>query len=89
MNKKDWYKDENTELGKYQREIEKVSGSPTYCVLPWIHFATRPNGDMRLCCSSNASGAGSDHQIGLVKTRMENRQTLLKTLLCKHGTINT
>jgi len=32
--------------------------------LPWIHFATRPNGDMRLCCSSNASGAGADHTVG-------------------------
>jgi len=50
-------------LGK----IESVSGSSTYCVLPWIHFATRPNGDMRLCCSANASGAGKDHEVGLVK----------------------
>ena len=30
-------------------------------------MATRPNGDMRLCCSANASGAGSDHTVGLVK----------------------
>jgi len=50
-----------------QGKIESVSGSPTYCVLPWIHFATRPNGDMRLCCSANASGAGEDHEVGLVK----------------------
>lgn len=62
-----WYNNENTELGKYQRQIESVTGSPTFCVLPWIHFATRPNGDMRLCCSANASGAGNDHQVGLVK----------------------
>ena len=68
---KDWYHDKDTQLGKYQRLIEKESGSPTFCVLPWIHFATRPNGDMRLCCSSNASGAESgDHEVGLVK--MEN-----------------
>lgn len=69
MNNKNWYKEENTELGKYQREIENISGSATFCVLPWIHFATRPNGDMRLCCSANASGAGSDHQVGLVKNK--------------------
>jgi len=50
-----------------QDKIESVSGSSTYCVLPWIHFATRPNGDMRLCCSANASGAGKDHEVGLVK----------------------
>lgn len=47
--------------------IAKKSGSATFCALPWIHFATRPNGDMRLCCSANASGAGDDHTVGLVK----------------------
>ena len=40
----------------------------TFCALPWIHLATRPNGDMRLCCSANASGAGTDHTVGIVKT---------------------
>jgi len=62
-----WYNDEKTELGKYQREIETKSNTSTFCVLPWIHFATRPNGDMRLCCSANASGAGKNHEVGLVK----------------------
>jgi hypothetical protein len=57
-------------LNEYKSKIEQVSGSKTFCVLPWIHFATRPNGDMRLCCSANASGAGVDHEVGLVK--MEN-----------------
>jgi MoaA/NifB/PqqE/SkfB family radical SAM enzyme len=44
--------------------------SSTFCPLPWIHLATRPNGDVRLCCTSNASGAGLDNekQIGLVKS---------------------
>jgi len=32
--------------------------SNTICALPWIHLATRPNGDVRLCCTANASGAG-------------------------------
>jgi len=32
----------------------------TFCVLPWIHLATRPNGDVRVCCTANASGAGSE-----------------------------
>jgi MoaA/NifB/PqqE/SkfB family radical SAM enzyme len=43
--------------------------STTICPLPWIHLATRPNGDVRLCCTSNASGAGStdDKTAGLVK----------------------
>ena len=70
MSDKFWYNNADSELGKYQREIESVSGSSSFCILPWIHFATRPNGDMRLCCSANASGAGEDHEVGLVK--MEN-----------------
>jgi MoaA/NifB/PqqE/SkfB family radical SAM enzyme len=43
--------------------------SKTFCPLPWIHLATRPNGDVRVCCTANASGAGeSDNKvIGLVK----------------------
>jgi len=58
------------ELDKYKKAIADAAGTETFCVLPWIHFATRPNGDMRLCCSANASGAGEDHEVGLVK--MEN-----------------
>lgn len=54
-------------IKQWQDKIEAVSGSKTFCILPWIHFATRPNGDMRLCCSANASGAGEDHTVGLVK----------------------
>lgn len=47
--------------------IKEKSGSETFCILPWIHLATRPNGDMRLCCTANASGAGEDHHVGLAK----------------------
>jgi MoaA/NifB/PqqE/SkfB family radical SAM enzyme len=40
----------------------------TFCPLPWIHLATRPNGDVRVCCTANASGAGEDDskEVGLV-----------------------
>lgn len=62
-----WIRPEDTKLGKWQRRIKAATGSSTFCVLPWIHLATRPNGDMRLCCNANSSGAGSDHEIGLVK----------------------
>jgi len=51
----------------YIKQIEERTGSKTFCVLPWIHLATRPNGDMRLCCGANASGAGDDHEVGLIK----------------------
>jgi MoaA/NifB/PqqE/SkfB family radical SAM enzyme len=54
-------------IDKYKNAIAVAAGTNTFCVLPWIHFATRPNGDMRLCCSANASGAGGDHEVGLVK----------------------
>jgi MoaA/NifB/PqqE/SkfB family radical SAM enzyme len=42
--------------------------SSTFCVLPWIHLATRPNGDVRVCCTANASGAGTtdEKEVGLV-----------------------
>jgi len=65
-----WLKPENTKLGLWQHNIQKITDSHTFCILPWIHFATRPNGDMRLCCNSNSSGAGFDHAIGLVKNEI-------------------
>ena len=47
----------------------------TFCPLPWIHLATRPNGDVRVCCTANASGAGDEDskEVGLVK---ENGQAM-------------
>jgi organic radical activating enzyme len=62
-----WLQEEDTMLGGWQRKVADLTRTNTFCILPWIHFATRPNGDMRLCCSSNASGAGGDHEVGLVK----------------------
>lgn len=68
MNKTFWLQPEHTQLGDWQRQITELSGSPSFCVLPWIHLATRPNGDMRICCVANASGADSgDYTVGLVK----------------------
>ena len=67
MDKVFWIQPEDTMLGRWQRKVTEQSTSNTFCILPWIHFATRPNGDMRLCCNSNSSGAGTDHEIGLVK----------------------
>ncbi len=50
-------KNNNNSLKGYQEKIESITKSSTFCVLPWIHVATRPNGDARLCCGSNASQA--------------------------------
>lgn len=46
-----------------------MNNSKTFCPLPWIHLATRPNGDVRVCCTANASGAGEEDNksAGLVK----------------------
>lgn len=43
-----------------------VPPSDSFCVLPWIHLSTRPNGHMRLCCTANASsvGATNDKEFG-------------------------
>ena len=66
-----WMQPEDTQVGKWQSQIKEIAGTPSFCVLPWIHLATRPNGDMRLCCVANASGADNgDYSVGLVK--MEN-----------------
>jgi len=63
-----WLQPEDTQLGKWQKQLADVTGSQSLCVLPWIHLATRPNGDMRICCVANASGADSgDYTVGLVK----------------------
>lgn len=47
--------------------------SDTFCILPWIHLSTRPDGQMRVCCTANASSVGptndKEHggQIGILK----------------------
>lgn len=46
--------------------------SKTWCPLPWIHLATRPNGDVRVCCTANASGSNSINDIkdiGLIRDK--------------------
>lgn len=48
--------------------------SKTFCILPWVHLSTRPDGSMRVCCTANASSVGptndKEHggQIGILKT---------------------
>ena len=32
--------------------------SETFCILPWVHLSTRPDGSMRVCCTANASSVG-------------------------------
>ena len=48
--------------------------SETFCLLPWVHLSTRPDGSMRVCCTANASSVGPTNdkkhggQVGILKT---------------------
>lgn len=75
-----WKNHSNLRLKNWQDTIEQLTTS-TFCVLPWIHFTTRPNGDMRLCCVSNASGV-DDNQFtsGIVKNACGSHANFAKDL---------
>ena len=51
----------------------KLPESKTFCILPWVHLSTRPDGSMRVCCTANASSVGptndKEHggQVGILK----------------------
>ena len=48
--------------------------SDTFCILPWVHLSTRPDGSMRVCCTANASSVGPTNDrehggmVGILKT---------------------
>ena len=52
---------------------EKSLPSDTFCILPWVHLSTRPDGSMRVCCTANASSVGATNdkehggQVGILK----------------------
>ncbi|MCB0366116.1 MAG: twitch domain-containing radical SAM protein [Bdellovibrionaceae bacterium] len=54
-------------------ELRPEAISPTFCILPWIHLSTRPNGHLRLCCTANASSVGATQdkkyggEVGILK----------------------
>jgi len=39
-------------------EKQQKYPSKTFCILPWVHLSTRPDGQMRVCCTANASAVG-------------------------------
>lgn len=53
--------------------MTKKLPSDTFCILPWVHLSTRPDGQMRVCCTANASSVGptndKEHggQVGILK----------------------
>lgn len=52
---------------------EQKYPSNTFCILPWVHLSTRPDGSMRVCCTANASSVGATNdkehggQVGILK----------------------
>lgn len=50
--------------------------SETFCILPWVHLSTRPDGAMRVCCTANASAVGPTNnkpggaQVGVLKDEL-------------------
>ena len=49
---------------------KKYTVSKTFCILPWIHLSTRPNGHLRCCCTACASSAGpvvTKPEVGYIK----------------------
>jgi organic radical activating enzyme len=80
-NKIFWIQPEDVKLGQWQRQITEVTGSPSFCVVPWIHIATRPNGDMRVCCVANASGANTgEYNAGIIKNEENNHINFAREL---------
>ena len=57
-----------------ESEHDLPTPSDTFCILPWIHLSTRPDGSMRVCCTANASSVGATNdkehggRVGIVKT---------------------
>ncbi len=53
---------------------KKKIPSETFCILPWVHLSTRPDGSMRVCCTANASSVGPTNDkkhggmVGILKT---------------------
>ena len=53
--------------------MNETNQSKTFCILPWIHLSTRPNGHMRVCCTANASSVGATNdkvhggEVGVLK----------------------
>jgi len=58
---------------EYNILTDKKPPSDTWCILPWVHLSTRPSGEMRVCCTANASSVGPTNdkiyggQVGILK----------------------
>ena len=56
-----------------EKELRAKLPSDTFCLLPWVHLSTRPDGSMRVCCTANASSVGPTNdkeyggQVGVLK----------------------
>ncbi len=80
INDFDWLNKSFARIEKIQKLIKKDDLKPTdisstFCLLPWVHLSTRPNGHMRVCCTANASSVGKTNdklwggEVGIVKNQ--------------------
>lgn len=80
INDYEWLNTSFKRQEKIQQLLLKEKFSPdevskTFCVLPWVHLSTRPNGHMRVCCTANASSVGKTNdkefggEVGIVKNK--------------------
>jgi hypothetical protein len=54
----------------------------TFCVLPWIHLATHPNGEVSLCCEVDNSSNGLAHNNKLnQKKRLNLNENSIENIL--------
>ena len=69
------------------------SPSETFCILPWVHLSTRPDGSMRVCCTANASAVAVNPEsmdkiksdAGIVLNEPPNEPIGVRTLSNKTG----
>jgi MoaA/NifB/PqqE/SkfB family radical SAM enzyme len=45
---------------------EELTNSNSFCIMPWVHLATEPNGDTKICCLSNKRirATGRNYNLG-------------------------
>lgn len=42
--------------------LDSLLNSKSFCVMPWVHLATEPNGDVKICCLSNTTVKNNQKQ---------------------------
>lgn len=46
---------------------EDLTNSKSFCIMPWVHLATEPNGDVKICCLSKKRIGANNTNLNLGK----------------------